>query len=649
MKMTLDRMVIQNFKGLRSLDISFSPTTTRIAGRNGTGKTTIVDAFNWILFGKDAHGNAPGSDAFREKPLDDDGREIHNIETSVELFCKLDGQRFDLKRAQSENWVKKRGAIEATFQGNVSTYWVNGVETKAQDFKQRIAAIAGEDVFRLVGTLSAFNALPWKERRVQLMKMAGADVDGELLLRDEYRPIADELAERNIGVDDLRKVLADQRKRCNDELKVLPIRIDEARKSLPVQDAQAIRDAEYIVKDSRATIALVEEQLASLRASSAATSSRAQRLAIEQELISLKRRLVDEKQSQKRKLALQADAAGEDFRRLSGMLADAKRITDSKKKKVEEKTAAVIDLRAMYREVKAESKVIADTCPTCGQPLPLEKMQETAERYEADKRARLADIQIKGKAAAEEMKLSETELARALKDEESLNSRLEAAEAARTAANDAVRDFIDSPDYEQEPRIAGLESDLRRLDAEADTSADEKERQLLERKRDLQAAVDRNLAVLAARDAGADTEARIHGYEARQEEVAAQLAETEILIGTLERFVQARCGALEDSINSQFDGVKWKLFDQQINGAIVDCCMAMIPCDSGLVAYESANTASQINADIAIVNALSRFYDISVPLFVDNAERVNLLTDTDAQLVTLAVSYDDGLKIEREQ
>lgn len=646
MKMILDRMVIQNFKGIRDLDIHFSQGLTRIMGRNGTGKSSIVDAYNWILFGKDSHGNAPGSDAFREKPLDDDGKEIHNLETSVELFCRLDGQRFDLKRAQAENWVKKRGAIEATFQGNVSTYWVNGVEVKAQDFKQRIAAIAGEDVFRLVGTLSAFNALPWKERRVQLMKMAGTDVDGALLARDEYRSIADELAQRNIGIDDLRKVLADQRKKCNDELKILPVRIDEARKSLPAKNEQEIRDAEYLVKDSRASIATVDEQLAAIRAGSAATSNRAQRLALEQELISLKRRVVDAVQDEKRKLLLKADAASEDFRRLSAMYADAKRVADGMEKRVAEAEAVVNNLRDEYKIVKAESKIIEDTCPACGQPLPVEKMQETAQRFEAEKRARLADIQTKGKAAAIEANKLQAELNHEFGEVEKLKGRLEAAEAARAAANDAVRDFIDTPDYAAEPRISELESDIRALDAGSDTSSEEKERQLLERKRELQAIVDKNLAVLAARDAGAETEARIHSYEARQYEVAAQLAETEILIVTLEHFIQDRCGALEESINAQFEGVRWKLFDQQINGAIVDCCMAMIPCESGLVAYESANTAAQINCDIGIVNALSKFYDVEVPLFVDNAERVCVLADTEAQLVTLAVSYDDEMIIQ---
>ena len=244
MKMILERMRMENFKGIKNLEINFDAGRTAIAGCNGCGKTTIVDAFCWVLFNQNAAGDAPGSDNFREKPLDENGQTVHNLDTTVELFCTLDGQRFDLKRKQTENWVKKRGNSEATFQGNVSAYWINGVETKKQDFDQRIKAIADGEIMRLVGSLGAFNHLEWKKRRAQLLALAGEDVDGKLLATDEYRPIADEIAERNIGVDDLRKVLADRRKDINAELKLLPVRIDEAKKSTCEISSREIKDAE---------------------------------------------------------------------------------------------------------------------------------------------------------------------------------------------------------------------------------------------------------------------------------------------------------------------------------------------------------------------------------------------------------------------
>ena len=50
MKLALTKIRIQNFKGARDFEIDFSADRTSITGANGTGKTTIADAFSWVLF-----------------------------------------------------------------------------------------------------------------------------------------------------------------------------------------------------------------------------------------------------------------------------------------------------------------------------------------------------------------------------------------------------------------------------------------------------------------------------------------------------------------------------------------------------------------------------------------------------------------------
>ena len=117
------------------------------------------------------------------------------------------------------------------------------------------------------------------------------------------------------------------------------------------------------------------------------------------------------------------------------------------------------------------------------------------------------------------------------------------------------------------------------------------------------------------------------------------------MIFTIEKFVTERCGLLEESINSAFPTIRWKLFDTQINGAIIDCCECMIPCDGVLVPYNCANTAASVSADIEIIDVLSQYYDIVAPVFVDNAERVNYVVRQSGQLITLSVSSDSELNI----
>ncbi len=371
MRMTLEKIKISNFKGIRKLEIDFG-SVTRISGMNGTGKTTIPDAFCWVLWNKDSRGNAPGSYDFHEKPLNEDGEEIHNLDTTVELDCRLDGQRFNIKRTQRENWVQKRGSADAVFQGNTSTYWINDVETKLSDFKARISQIASEEIFRLIGSLSAFNALDWKKRREQLIALSDVDVDAMLLQQEQYRPLADECGQRGIEVDNLRKVLSDQRKRTNDELKMIPIRIDEARKAMPEFRPNEVFDAEYIVKDTISDIERINGYIAEINAQTGATGYSDQILALETEVLSLQRTVADGYRADMRKLEQERSIASDSYRRTADALADTKRRLECDQKELLEAKAARDALRADYRTEYERRFAPPETdgiCPTCKQPL----------------------------------------------------------------------------------------------------------------------------------------------------------------------------------------------------------------------------------------------------------------------------------------
>ena len=122
-----------------------------------------------------------------------------------------------------------------------------------------------EEAFRLIGSLSAFNALDWKKRREHLLTMTDIDADSYLLQQDSYRQLADEVAQRGVGVEDLRKILADQRKRTNNELQLFPVRIDEANKALPTFEAGEVEAAEKGLKAQRQSSQLSRRRLPRLK------------------------------------------------------------------------------------------------------------------------------------------------------------------------------------------------------------------------------------------------------------------------------------------------------------------------------------------------------------------------------------------------
>lgn len=655
MRMTIEKIKISNFKGIRKLEIDFG-SVTRISGMNGTGKTTIPDAFCWVLWNKDSRGNAPGSYDFHEKPLDEYGEEIHNLDTTVELDCRLDGQRFNIKRTQRENWVQKRGSTDAVFQGNTSTYWINDVETKLSDFKARISQITSEEIFRLIGSLSAFNALDWKKRREQLIALSDADVDEMLLQQEKYRPLADECGQRGIEVDNLRKVLSDQRKRTNDELKMIPIRIDEARKAMPEFKPNEVRDAEYIVKDTIPDIERINGYIADIKAQTGATGYSDQILALEMEALSLQRTVADGYRADMRKLEQERSIASDSYRRTADALADTKRRLERDQKELSEAEAARDALRADYRTEYERRFVPPETdgiCPTCKQPLTEDAIHaaidEARKAFDAEKKAKLLDIKKRGTDKGAEITSLEESVERNGAEIADLEKQLTTAEAERDAAYEKIKAMPTEPDYSSEPRIAELLGKVEELKVAQKESPSEKIAEYEHRKAELQAIVDRNRAILARRDAGLETEKRIQDLERQQQEKAARIAELEQLIALVEQFVQDRCRALEDSINAKFPTVRWKLFEIQINGGINDVCQAYIPCGSSLVSYGSANTASQVNADIEIINVLSEHYELYLPLFADNSERVNVIAPTKSQFISLAVSTDSELKIETKE
>lgn len=653
MQLVIEKMLIQNFKGTKHQEITFGKNTA-IFARNGLGKTTIADAFYWVLFNKDSAGNAPGSDNFREKPLDATGEEVHNLETNVVLSCRLDGAPFILRRMQKENWVKKRGSSNPTFQGNVSTYWINDVETGATDFRKRINAIADEDTFPMIATMSAFNAADWKKRRAILLGMSGADVDSALWQREEYAGLAAECKARNVPVEDIRKVLQDQLRGLRRDAEMIPVRIDEASRSIPDVSEDEIKNAEYMVAERGETVRRLEQMIAAEKAGISGSDDSLARIAdVNRQMLAMQdasraeRTLEMDKIS--REIRMREDAAArylheqstirESLERSKKAQADAERDRDR--------------LRAEYSAVYAEqySDEVSTVCPTCGQALPPDQVDAAREKARAvwldAKKKRLERIKKDGLDAAERAKKEHTYQQNTAEqadraDADSLeNGKI--LSSLRTELADVERKPLS---YLADPHFRELQKELDVLTAGKKESPDDRIRKL-EMDRDLaQQAVDKFQAILNLRDQGIAAAKRVAALEAEHAQVGERIAEVEKLVILAEKFITDRCGLLEESINNLFPTIRWKLFNVQINGGITDTCVCMIPCRNAPVPYATANTASKLYADIEVINVLSRFYDTELPLFFDNRERVNFVPRTEGQIITLSVSDDEEMRVE---
>lgn len=652
MELRVTRLTIDNFKGTKHADISFGPVTN-IFARNGAGKSTIVDAFYWVLFNKDSAGNAPGSDKFREKPLDSNGEEIHNLDTVVAIYGLLDGKEFDLKRVQRENWVKKRGASDAVYNGNVSTYYINEIETKVSEFRDRVFAICDENVFPLIATMSAFNKnLDWKKRREILVGASGVDVDSVLVTNPAYKDLVSECETRNINVDELKKVLQDTLRRMNKDLEMIPIRIDEAMKQIPAVNEKDVDVAKSEIEDLESKIDQMKKKLLMLK-NGEETEDEVRLRDIDAKMADLLVKLTRDRDAERARLCAQKVDNEKKHDVLTVKIAGAAAKLESSKQRAELMKTKVEEQRGRYKEVFSRKYVskVDSVCPACGQPLPAEKVEEAnkaaKEAFENDKKMELERIRENGvstKQALDELDASIKETETIIVEYEgqsdecskellSINSELMGLSARYDANGNEEYVALQNEAMEIRMRIAGKPSDDRISALEGEIE-------------DLNARINKAKEVLVLSGISEQLKVRVKDLEENQKRLGVEIAKTERMIMLSEKYVQDRCGKLEESINALFPSIRWKLFNTQINGGIADTCVCMIPCDGAMVAYDSANTASQLHADIEIINVLSRLYGTKLPVFFDNRERVNDVPATEGQLITLSVSDDADMRIE---
>jgi hypothetical protein len=102
---------------------------------------------------------------------------------------------------------------------------------------------------------------------------------------------------------------------------------------------------------------------------------------------------------------------------------------------------------------------------------------------------------------------------------------------------------------------------------------------------------------------------------------------------------------LEESVNSHFRVVRWKLFDVQRNGEVFDTCIPMI---DGFRYDQQSNKGRRFLAKTDIVDGLQRFYGQYFPAFIDDFESLSSNTadriQMDCQAIFLKVTEDDELR-----
>lgn len=649
--MKLLSLKCRNFKGIRDFILEPEGRNINVFGDNAAGKTTLADAFMWLLFDKDSSNRKD----FEIKTLGPDGQPIHGLEHEVEATLDLEPRPLTLRKVYKEVWTKKRGSATAQFTGHTTDFYLDGVPATKAEFTARVASIADESAFRLLTDPLYFNTqLHWQKRREILLQVCGDVSDAEVIASDKALAALPEIL-GNRTLEQQRKVIAARRAEINQELDRIPVRIDEARRSIPEAggDATVLQAQLASLRGRRAK---VEEERARIQSGGEAAELNKQLREVEASLLDLQRRhrmkadaAVQEARQRLAALTSAADGHAMEARRMRVEIAEAQRQITRLQSRMEE-------LRQQWHQVDAEEITLSveDVCPACGQPLPEERVTEARERAIADhnarKASRLEEISTEGKCLAEQA----ASLQRTVTALESGVGAAEQALAARQSEAAQAQDEISrlqsatpvldaDPEYQrlqaERQRIETALAGLRESSADALAKVDQRARELDEQI----AAVEADLGRITQRERGLQ---RIAELESDERRLAAEFEALERQLYLTEQFIRTKVSLLEDRINSRFRLARFKLFEQQVNGGLAEVCETTF---QG-VPYSDLNHGARLNVGLDIINTLAEHYGFVAPVIIDNAESVTSILPTRGQQIRLIVSAaDKTLRVEREE
>lgn len=657
-KIELIFIKLRNFKGISQLNVDVRRENARIYGDNATGKTTVFDAFLWLLFDKDSNNDSK----FAIQTLTGAGHKVHNLEHTVEGSFLVDGVEVQLKKIYKEKWTKKRGQAHKEFGGYTTDHFVDDVPVNKKEYVAKVETIVQEDLFKLLTSPTYFNEnVKWQDRRNILLEICGDISDEDVIASDvALAKLNDVLSGKSI--DDMKKIIASKKKHINDELEKIPVRIDEIHKMIP----EVLVDAEQL----KTQVTQLETEINALKDQRYAVTNGAALLDKQHQLKELEMQLTDFKRM------FEADSKQEIYKlqtriqELQGNVQIIKseiRMNDMDKNDIERDNKAFTDrisnneqsmqrLREEYAVLNAQVFEYNDECecPTCKQSLPVEQVEavraEALAQFNERIAKRKAEIKAEGPVFAEENNQIQAQIQAnndklnsvVIPKSEELHEKLVSAEKELAKFNEklqqaqtAVPDVTAADQYKQlSAQISSLNEEIANMKLNANevvADIDANIRQLEEEKRSINA----ELGQLANAE---NQRKRIIELEADQQRLAAEYEELEGNLFLIETFTRKKVEMLTERINSKFKYARFKLFEEQVNGGLNEVCETLyegVPYGSGL------NNAAKINVGLDIINTLSAHYGILAPIFVDNAEAVTKFIDVDTQLISLVVSEKD--------
>lgn len=629
----------KNFMGFIDFKHSFDGMSTDVRGDNGTGKTTLKSLFNWILFGKNAEGENDTSFAIR--PIKADGSMLRQVDIEGEMVLKVDNQEVKFKRVQTENWTKKRGTVEQEFTGNTTEYYIDDIPKKKSEYDKVVNEICDTEIFKLITDVEYFGGLHWKKQRDIVNNLLGVNEEEIINSDEKYAPLR-----TGKKVDEIMIQIKSEQTRINKDLEMIPTRIDERNKDINGIDRE--ENIAYISKINN-DLSTITEKLEKLNVAKfkgenqeLISQEEAKLLGLNNEMYEIKRKDQTEKNNydisfNKRKSDIECEKNS-----LTYKIDDITNKIARFKKEIEldEENIKLLDdertgLLNEYKEINNRA-YIQGTCPL-GKICNYDDIKENSLAVFNKKKAEdLENNKAKGLAVKEK----KTKLLNVIEEnKQKISNAYDEMDVIGKSIKDKEKELkMMAYDYYQSKYEEEIEAKQKEIEdlknrieyLKSKTDDEELDKKIEEVKQSKEKIIDE----LYNRKRVDESYQMIDKYTEEIKNLQIRYEKLEQIKRLCESFYVQRNAIIEKRNKEIFKIVRFKMFEEQINGGILETCTLTV---RG-VPYSDLNHAMKINAGLDIINVLQKIYGIAAPIWIDNAEAITKFIETNSQLIKLYVA-----------
>lgn len=662
------------FSGEREFHADFGQKT-RVSGKNGSGKSTVMNVVMEVLTGK----NADGTQADNVRPIVD-GQEVEGVDVERTIVLDIDGKETEIKKITKQKRERVDGVMQYVPGSNVNSYTVDGIsfnQKKLDEFitenicpPETLLACCNPNTFLYLKSTT--------DMRAFLEKMAGFD------LNEYIKSMGSEFAEveeitKGHPIEQVQKTLnkqlTDQKKataKAETEWKYEKGKVVDS----GVDDITRLTEQKVSYENQ---IAILDEQEKSLDDVMAAYDQKSKDiLDLKFEQSEIMRKANEGLVQQRKEIDIEIFYLEQDKKSSENDLRMAEMDLRHANMGVERHTAEVKKAQedwkvcSMSEFDESEMRRIDDErfdedsqyCPTCGQILPLDERQKKRDLFEVSKEKRLRNEQKKKLDFEEnrDIRLTEitesgnkaaTDLKEAKKAQEEAERKISELKHKITSLAMGIHkkqaelsklpesvDLSDNAEYQKiAAEIEESEEALKHIN-----NGSEQRREITDKRNGFI----RECAKIDAEINNIQRKKQAHEEEVEKlyqafRESSQKEADIQRKKDVLKNFSIKKNERIAEMINPYFEEFQFNFLSYTQNNDPVEVCEML---RKG-IEFRNLNYSDQLICKVDLLCGFQKIQGVSLPIFIDNAESINVSRRpvTNRQMVFLEVT-EGSLKVE---